>query len=768
MFRVRQQLITPFPNLDGVTVFFHSEDAVNPQGESFSDHDIHRVLENHGFANVGGEWFAASVEEVRAAVVALQRGIPLEPARMQAFKPRKEQRMAVQQTALYFSSGIEGSNRYLWNAKMRFGKTFAAYKLCQEMGWTRTLILTYKPAVRDQWRNDLLGHADFYGWQYVDRDTDPKIAKLRLAEGGPVVWFASFQDVTGRDPFGKPKPRNEILHQIDWDCIIIDEFHFGASTAAAREIYDPQDRLEAAMAKMLESALNQDNETSSDVLVEPDFGLKTNFHLHLSGTPFKALTNGRYSEDQVFNWTYVDEQREKATWDSNDGANPYEPLPQMQMYTYRLGADAQAIAEDGEFDGFSLNAFFRAERIDGRAEFKVPNNVKSFLELIKGKKVGKTVVTEKGHAAPFPYQGEEFALGVKHSIWFLENVAACEAMAAMLRDDVFFSHYEIHVAAGAKAGTGSAALPPLKKAMERAEAARKSGTITLSCGKLMTGVTVPEWSSIFMLCSLKAPEAYFQAAFRVQSPWVLDGKILKPTAYVFEFDPNRALSLVARYGTELSTDSSQTSATQQSVLQELLNFLPIYAVDSGHMERLDVEALLDWAHSGISANSLYRRWDSSDLYNLDAVSMAALLDDDDLLAELEQIEDFREVRREAEAIVTNSNKIRDLKVDGAEPKEQQPAKKALAKRRSGLRKKLKKISAKVLIFMYLTDFREEQLSHVIASIDTELFQRSTGLRLASYRKLVEISVIDEANMTDAIQKFRYFERSSIKATISSG
>jgi hypothetical protein len=150
------------------------------------------------------------------------------------------------------------------------------------------------------------------------------------------------------------------------------------------------------------------------------------------------------------------------------------------------------------------------------------------------------------------------------------------------------------------------------------------------------------------------------------------------------------------------------------------------------------------------------------------VSMAALLDDDDLLAELEQIEDFREVRREAEAIVTNSNKIRDLKVDGAEPKEQQPAKKALAKRRSGLRKKLKKISAKVLIFMYLTDFREEQLSHVIASIDTELFQRSTGLRLASYRKLVEISVIDEANMTDAIQKFRYFERSSIKATISSG
>ena len=764
--RVRQQLITPFPNLDGVTVFFHSEEAKTPEGKTFTDRDVHKVLESHGIQNAGGEWFAASVDEVMAALVSLQRGIPFEPTRVQSFPLRKEQKIAVEQTAAYFRSGIEGSNRYLWNAKMRFGKTFAAYKLCQEMGWKKTLILTYKPAVRDQWRNDLLGHADFTGWRYADRDTDKKQARSIVKEAVPLVWFASFQDVTGKDPMGKPKPRNEILHEVEWDCIIIDEFHFGASTAAAREIYDPQDRFEVAMAKMLENALGQEDESSSDVLVEPDFGLTTKFHLHLSGTPFKALTNGRYSEDQVFNWTYVDEQKEKNDWDLSMGKNPYEALPEMQMYTYRIGTNAESLASNGEFDGFTLNTYFHAENINGSPEFRNPDNVKSFLELIKGKNINEAHLVGAKINAPFPYQGAMFAEGVRHSIWFMQNVAACQAMARMLAEDPFFAHFEIHVAAGRGAGTGSAALPPLHKAIKRSVDNNKSGTITLSCGKLMTGVTVPEWSSIFVLCSLKAPEAYFQAAFRVQSPWVIDEEIRKKTAYIFEFDPNRALGLVARYGTELSTNSSNPSATQESVLGELLNFLPIFAVDSGHMERLDVEALLDWAHSGISANSLYRRWDSSDLYNLDAMSMGALLEDTDLLAELEQIEDFREVRRQAEAIVTNSSKIRELKIDGGGAKEQTPPKKALAKERSNLRKKLKKISAKVLIFMYLTDFREEQLSHVVNSIDTELFHRSTGLKLSSYRRLVEIGVVDEANMTDAIQKFRYFERSSIRASLN--
>lgn len=269
----------------------------------------------------------------------------------------------------------------------------------------------------------------------------------------------------------------------------------------------------------------------------------------------------------------------------------------------------------------------------------------------------------------------------------------------------------------------------------------------------------------FMLRSLKAPESYFQAAFRVQSPWKIDGVIQKETAYVFEFDPNRALSLVALYGTELANNSPDRKATQRSVLGELINFLPIFAIDGGQMEELTVDAILDWAHGGISANSLARRWKSVDLYNINGVTMDKLIRDEDLLAELEQIEDFRTIREEAEKIVTRSQQLGDVKRKGGAAKEQRPHKKEIAEKRKNIREKLKKVSAKVLIFMYLTDFREERLAHVIESFDTDLFLRSTGLSLPSDRKLTEIGVINVGNMTDAIQKFRYFEKKSIEALV---
>ena len=764
--RVKQQVQTAFPGLQGVTVLFHSEPAARPGGTDFSDHDVHRVLTSHGIVNTGGEWFEASEHEVWAAIRSLQRGLPFDPTRVLDFPMRPEQQQAVTETATFFRAHPGGAPKYLWNAKMRFGKTFTTYQLAQAMGWTKLLILTYKPAVRSAWRDDLISHVDFIDWQYIDRDTPPAEADAMLDDGRPTAWFASFQDVIGRDTQGRPKPRNETLHIVDWDCIVIDEFHFGASTAAAREVYDPQDAAEAAFAQMFENAAGEASDTDADVIIE-DFGLKTKYHLHLSGTPFKAITNGDYDNSEIFNWTYIDEQRAKADWDSESGPNPYAELPQMRMYTYAMGPAAGAWAGDGEFDGFDLNTYFKAKRDGDGYVFEKPDNVAEFLKLIRGLKAQpEQIVDQAGANAPFPYQAAEFEDAVRHSVWYLNDVAACEAMAALLRADPFYSSYEIYVAAGTRAGIGAAALEPLQRAIRRAESTGKSGSITLSCGKLMTGVTVPEWSSIFMLRSLKAPESYFQAAFRVQSPWKIDGTIKKHTAYVFEFDPNRALSLVALYGTELASNSSDRQSTQVSVLGELINFLPIFAIDGGRMEQLDVNAILDWAHGGISANSLARRWKSVDLYNLNAVTMERLLQDADLIAELEQIEDFRSIREEAEKIVTASNTLKGVKREGGGAAEQRPPKKELAEKRKNIREKLKKVSAKVLIFMYLTDFREERLVHVIESLDTELFLRSTGLSLSSYRKLTDIGVIDVGNMTDAIQKFRYFERKSIESLVS--
>ncbi|MBL8777432.1 MAG: hypothetical protein JNK12_15935 [Acidimicrobiales bacterium] len=761
--RVKQQVNTAFPGLEGVDILFHSELAECPDGTGFSDYDVRRTLTNAGVSAVGGEWVEATLDEVRAAVVSLQTGLPFNPERIQTFEPRPEQKEAVRQTAAYFRKhdGDQPAPKFLWNAKMRFGKTFATYQLAEEMGWQQVLVLTYKPAVRSAWRDDLLGHTAFAEWRYVDRDTPTALADSIVSDGEPFVWFASFQDVTGRDPGGRPKPRNETLHLIDWDCIVIDEFHFGAATAAARELYDPQDKADVAFAKLVDKALDQANDSEAD-LVDVDFGLTTRFHLHLSGTPFKAITNGEYAEDQVFNWTYIDEQRAKRDWKASDGDNPYTELPQIEMFTYAMGAAAEAWADDGEFDGFDLNTYFKARKVGDDSVFDHPDHVASFLDLIRGNKQIASSIIE-GAAPPFPYKAARFKDGVRHSVWFLPDVASCEAMADLLRSDTFFSAYEVYVAAGTKAKIGAAALAPLQQAIKRAEAEGKSGSITLSCGKLMTGVTVPEWSSIFMLRSLKAPESYFQAAFRVQSPWREDGIVRKETAYIFEFDPNRALSLVALYGTEIANNSPDRDTTQRDVLGELLNFLPIFAIDGGQMERLDTDAILDWAHGGISANSLARKWRSVDLYNLNGVTMGRLLQDEALLAELEQIEDFRNIREEAEKVVTASKSLGDVKRAGGSNAEQRKPKKELAQRRKSIREKLKKVSAKVLIFMYVTDFREERLLHVIESLDTELFLRATGLSLDGFRKLTDVGVFNVGQMNDAIQKFRYFERKSLES-----
>ncbi len=437
----------------------------------------------------------------------------------------------------------------------------------------------------------------------------------------------------------------------------------------------------------------------------------------------------------------------------------------MKMYAYEIGGVASEIASEGELDGFNLNTFFKAKKVGDQYLFERPDGVRAFLDLIKGKKVLPRAGQTDRQLAPFPYQSAQFAEAVQNSIWYLYDVAACEAMAEMLREDVFFSNFEIYVAAGTRAKTGAAALPPLRRAIEKSISEGKSGSITLTCGKLMTGVTVPEWSSIFMLRSLRAPESYFQAAFRVQSPWRIDGEIRKKNAYVFEFDPNRALNLVALYGTELG---STQNSSQQQVLSELVGYLPIFSVDGGYMEELDVEAILDWAHAGISANSLARRWDSYDLYNLNDATMSRLLEDESLLSELEQIEDFRRVRKQAETIVSHSEKLKKLKADESPAGIQRPERKAIAKQRKDMREKLKKVSAKVLMFMYLTDFREESLSHVITTLDTELFLRSTGLSLAGYQKLVDIGVVVETSMTDAIQKFRHYEKKSISAMLEAG
>lgn len=766
--RIKQQLGTAYPHLEGVTLLLDTP-AHRNDGSPFRDHDVHRALVAKSIKK-DAEWFEATVDEVQAAIVAVRNGKPYDGTRTADFGMRPEQEEAVAQTAGYFRSHADDGKapRFLWNAKMRFGKTFTSYQLAREMGWKRILVLTYKPVVQTAWKEDLLTHTDFEGWTFVDRESSPDDRDAAADAAGPVVWFASFQDLRGKTADGAVKKHNEIIHLIDWDCIILDEYHFGAWRDSARELYDPTDEDVAAV------------EEPDDIVTEDDIGLTGRHYLYLSGTPFRAITNGEFTEDQIFNWTYTDEQREKENWLEDQGPNPYIDLPRMEIYSYDIGTDAEAWAEDGEFNGFSLNEYFKAKKVDpkskstgpGAYEFEDATRVYEFLEMLRGTLPDQMKLKiVAGQKPPFPYQHPDFARSIAHSVWFMNDIASCFAMRDALGNHSYFSTFEVVVAAGSGVGMGVAAKPPVDNAIAKAE---KSGTgsITITCGKLMTGVTVRQWGAILMLKSLKSPETYFQAAFRVQSPWskrLPDGRIevLKEPVFVFEFDPNRALTLVAEYGMRLG---ALGDTSPQEAIAQLLNYLPIFTFAGGAMTELDAKAVLDWATTGIGATALAQRWNSPLLVNINEHTLTALLDHPDLLAALEKIEDFRNLAQSAQQVITSSKMLKQAKRenDGSLSKEQKKEQSETAKRRAEIRKKLQKLLAKIPVFMYVTQIREMALKDIILGVDGPLFERVTGLTVDDFRLLNQIGVFNPIHMNAAIYQFKAFEDASLEYAAEPG
>lgn len=757
--RIKQQLGTAYPALKGVDILY-DEPALRADGTEFTDHDVHAALVAAGINRTGGEWFEATLEEVKAAIQVVRSGVAYQPKRTQSFGMRPEQQAAVDLTSAYFRKHTgKKAPKFLWNAKMRFGKTFSTYQLAKEMGWQRVLVLTFKPAVATAWHDDLVSHVDFDGWRYVDKESSEAERDEAADYAGPVVWFASLQDLGGRDADGNIKAKNEVIHLIDWDAIVLDEYHFGAWRDSARALYDPSDKVEAELMEP------EDRVTEEDLVEELD--VSAAHYLYLSGTPFRAITDGEFTEDAIFNWTYVDEQREKEQWDDAAGENPYITLPQMQMYSYDMGKGAADYAQDGEFNAFSLNEFFKAEHADdGSFVFERPDEVAEFLEMLRGKlsdQMKLQVLSQD--KPPFPFEAVRFKDAVKHSVWYMNNVAACFAMADLLAKHPYFSQFEIVVAAGKKAGHGMAALPPVEKAIEDVKKGDGVGSITLSVGKLMTGVTVREWGAIFMLRSLKSPESYFQAAFRVQSPWAYrdaEGNLdlRKETCFVFEFDPNRALSLVAEYGSKLAT-TGETTPSQ--AIGELINYLPIFGFTGGAMTQLDANAVLDWATAGVGAAALARRWNSPLLVNVNEHTLGAVLEQPALMEALENIEDFRALVDNAAQVITNSKDLKKAKREqgGKLTPEQKKVQSETATKRKEIREKLQKFLAKIPVFMYTTNYREEALKHVIESLDSALFERVTGLTVEDFKTLNDLGLFNAQHMNHAIYQFKRFESASL-------
>ncbi|MFN8152167.1 MAG: GIY-YIG nuclease family protein [Solirubrobacterales bacterium] len=762
--RVKEIYKTSNPSLAGIRVLLE-EPAVRDDGTEFSDHNVHDALVAAGVTRAEGEWFEATIDDVRAAIAHVRSGLPFDPKRTAFFSMRPEQEAAVTRTAAYFAANADATHppKFLWNAKMRFGKTFTTYELAKKMNWKRVLVLTYKPAVQTAWRDDLLSHVDFTGWHFVDRDMPINEADELLDGPDPVVRFASFQDLNKKTSDGHIKAHNESIHLTNWDCIVLDEYHFGAWRDSARELYDPTDEKVSEV------------EEPDEEVTEDDFGLSSANYLYLSGTPFRAITNGEFTEDATFNWTYVDEQTAKANWASGEDSNPYRELPGMALYAYEMGAGAAKWAADGEFSGFSLSDYFKATRKTngkgspgpGDCEFENPTRITEFLDMLRGKlseqQKGEIVT---GRKPPFPYESEDFKGAIEHSVWFMADVAACFAMRDLLETHPYFSGYEIVVAAGGAAGQGAEAKPPVEAAIAEAINAHKSGTITLSCGKLMTGVTIREWGAILMLRSLESAESYFQAAFRVQSPYAIRNgegvlEVRKPKCFVFEFDPNRALELLARYGIGLAAEGGETP---EQTLGRLVNYLPIFGFTGGTMTKLDASAVLDWATAGIGATALARRWDSPVLVEVNERTLSAVLEHPDLVETLGRIEQFRALVNNAEQVVTSTKLLKKAKreqggqLDNAQRKEQSDT----AKRRREIREKLQKFLARVPVFMYGTDFREAALIDVIKSLDPSLFERVTGLKIKDFELLSDLGLFNPRNMDAAIWQFRQFERSSLR------
>ena len=590
----------------------------------------------------------------------------------------------------------------------------------------------------------------------------------KLDQKRPIVCFGSFQDYLGTNDAGGIKAKNEWVHATNWDLVVFDEYHFGAWRENAKKLFlmedeDSYDTLDIEKYKA-EEADNAYNESFLPIT--------TKYYLFLSGTPFRALNNGEFMEDQIFSWTYSDEQREKENW-KGPGENPYAALPRMVLMTYKMPDDIRSIAYNSDINEFDLNEFFKAAVEKGHpfteAKFIHESSVQKWLNLIRGAHASATrddILSGNADKPAMPFSDARLLNLLTHTFWFLPSVASCYAMKNLLADraNTFYHDYTVNVCAGTEAGIGLAALAPVRRSMDPA---LETKSITLSCGKLMTGVTVKPWTGIFMLSNLSSPETYFQAAFRVQSPWEItkdDGQkqIIKQECYVFDFALDRALRQISDYSCRLNVAESNP----EKKVGEFINFLPVLAYDGSAMRQVNAAEILDIAMAGTSATLLAKRWESALLVNVDNDTLARLLASEEAMDALMRIEGFRSLNADIETIINKSNAVKKAKKESdkltkKEKKELTEAEKEYKSKRKMIQEKLIKFATRVPVFMYLTDYREYSLQDVITQLEPELFKKVTGLDVKDFELLVSLNVFNEALMNDAVYKFKRYEDASL-------
>lgn len=563
----------------------YTESAVYLHGKGigwFNDKAVHEVLLRSGIkrktfkgdTGQGTEWFITDLETVKRAIKAVKEGrksLSLnEVTKEQSpiiFRP--EQRDAIDKTLKHFKKG----NQMLWNAKMRFGKTLSALQVVKEREFSRTLILTHRPVVNDGWFEDF--HKIFYDrpdYNYGSKEKGETYRELEKGvekQGRKYVYFASMQDLRGSETVGGKFDKNNDVFNTPWNLIIVDEAHEGTQTALGQ----------AVMKELVKD--------------------KTKV-LRLSGTPFNLLDE--FKEDEIYTWDYVMEQRAKQEWDTNHygDPNPYSGLPKLNIYTYNLGRLLKDFVD--EDIAFNFREFFR---VGNDEEFIHKNDVWSFLNLL----------TKEDKDSMYPFANEKYRSIFRHTLWMVPGVKAAKALSAMLKIHPVFQHFTIVNVAGDgdEDEENKDALEMVNKAIGLNP--DETWTITLSCGRLTTGVSVKAWMGVLILSGNynTAASAYMQTIFRVQTPATINGRV-KEDCYVFDFAPDRTLQVLATVP-KVATKAGKTTENQKKALGEFLNFCPVISIEGSRMEEMNVTRMLQQLKKAYVERVVRNGFEDSCLYN---------------------------------------------------------------------------------------------------------------------------------------------------------
>ncbi|MFW6002517.1 MAG: DEAD/DEAH box helicase [archaeon] len=648
--------------------------------KDYRDHNVHAILKNMGLIRVHNhrEWFECTVDDISAAVNKLLNNI----ARPNAYSMRDEQEAAVEKAYNYFQNI---GDEFLWNAKMRFGKTFAAYQLMKRMNSNKTLILTYKPGVVAGWKSDLNNHVDFVDYEFLHALDFDKNEPIKFNTEKSVL-FASFQDVLGNTKDLKEKWKNVL--DIHYDLLIIDEVHFGANSKRAQEFL---------------SLLNVD---------------KT---LVMSGTPIKLLMGGVYDEEQTYTWSYIDEQKKRNIEKENGWKTEiYRWLPVMHLYTYKLSdmtePDSTFYSEE---EGLTLNKFFGSD--DGK---NLNNDAAVGLWLDNLATVNK----RKFHS---PLRLDNVSL--KHMYWYLSGVNNVKALANKLRGHSFFKKYVILAAADDNEGMGSDTLAWVKDEINKVEKGfykGKVGTITLSCGKLNTGVSVPEWNSVWMLSDTKAVESYMQTIFRAQTSWK---EAEKENAYVFDFNPNRALEMIYDYNEYIAENDQSTPSS----VREFIDCFEVLSYEDNEFKEVDVEKIVE---IGVEADTALKKFGSERMVHIENASMKIA----ELLVGIDKAESIKQNISVSEND-TKNGKTFHTEREPSSKKEKDIMKDLLAKAVS--------VTKAIPSFLFDSDEKIESVNDIISTSDIDIFEDDVHISIDNFKLMIDAGFFNVKMLNRSIEAF---------------